>query len=100
MIYQHFPIVKVSLPDINVSEESKYNISGTSGKNIILRNFDTPVGDISVKHEFFADSLPVPGDLMQKFGSEIDMESLSWVTEHPFKDLPDYEILEYIYSQY
>ncbi len=26
------------------------------------------------------------------------MESLSWVTEHPFKDESDYEVLEYIYE--
>jgi len=98
MIYQHFPIVKVSLPEIDVTEEGKYLVKDHKGKNTILRKFETPVGNVSVKHEFFADSLPVPGDLIQKFGSEIDMESLSWVTEHPFKDESDYEVLEYIYE--
>lgn len=98
LIYQHFPIVKVSLPGVEVSEESKYIIEDSKGRNIIARKFETPVGNVSVKHEFFVDSLPVPGDLIQKFGSEIDMESLSWVTEHPFKDQPDYEVLEYIYK--
>lgn len=98
LIYQHFPIVKVILPDIVVSEHSKYIINGNRGKEIIIRTFKTPFGEISAQHEFIVDSLPLPGDLIQKFGSEIDMESLSWVTRFPFNSEMDYEVLEYIYE--
>ena len=98
LIYQHFPIVKVILPEVEISEESKYILNGNSGSNIILRKFRTPIGEVSVQHKFVLDSLPLPGDLIQKFGSEIDMEELSWVAKFPLKDESNYEILEYIYK--
>ncbi len=98
MIYQHFPIIKTSLPEVTVTENNRYDLNNNKGKYSVLRKFETPAGNISVRHQFFTDSLPVPGDLIQKFGSEIDMELLSWITEYPFKDESDYEALEYIYK--
>jgi hypothetical protein len=43
--------------------------------------------------------MPTPGDLIQRFGSDTAQESLSWVTEHPFKTEADYEVLKYIYKK-
>ena len=63
-----------------------------------MRKFKTPVGELSARHEFFNNSLPGPGDLIKKFGSDIDDEILSWVTEFPFKSIADYKVLEFIYS--
>ena len=99
LIYQHFPIVKTYLHEtVEVHEESNYILKGKRGRNIILRKFKTPIGQISAQHEFFIDSVPLPGDLIQRFGSEIEMELLSWVTKHPFKNEADYKVLEYIYK--
>jgi len=98
LIYQHFPIVKVTLPDIEVSGYIQYILNGNRGKEIITRVYKTPIGEISAQHEFIIDSLPLPGDLIQKFGSNIDMESLSWVTRFSFKSEKDYKVLEYIYK--
>lgn len=98
MIYQHFPIFKVSYPGVNVTEESKYILIKDKGRNVILRKFNTPLGEISVQHEFIIDDIPTPGDLIQKFGSEINQENFSWVTKYPFKKESDYEILEFIYG--
>jgi len=98
LVYQHFPIVKTTLPSIDVNEIIAYEINAGKGRNIITRNFISPVGKVSAKHEFGLDSLPLPGDLIQKFGSDIDMESLSWMTKHPFCKEEDYEILGYIYD--
>ncbi len=98
LIYQHFPIVKTLFPDIEINEDSKYELTGSKGRNIIIRKFSSPFGEVTARHEFIIDNLPLPGDLIQKFGSEIDLESLSWVTMHPFKHDADYETLEYIYN--
>ena len=97
-IYQHFPISTVTIPNVEVIDTATYTVKGKSGRNSIFRKFVTPVGSVTVKHEFFNSSIPVPGDLLQRYGSEIDSESLSWVTEHSFKTKADYEILEYIYK--
>ncbi|MFC2159186.1 hypothetical protein ACFLQS_00510 [Actinomycetota bacterium] len=99
MIYQHFPVCTVHMPDVEVTEENKITLNEDGkGRQVIVRRFKTPVGEISAKHEFFNNSLPGPGDLIQKFGSDIDAEILSWVTEFPFKSEADYEVLEFIYS--
>lgn len=98
LIYQHFPICKVSIPEVEVTEESQYILGSDIGRNTIIRKFRTPLGEVSTKHELFINNLPTPGDLIQKFGSEIDQEMLSWVTGFPFKSESDYEILEYIYK--
>ncbi|MHB1347409.1 MAG: uroporphyrinogen decarboxylase family protein [Candidatus Humimicrobiaceae bacterium] len=99
-LYQHFPISTLTIPTVEVIDTATYTVKGKSGKNSILRKFVTPVGDISVRHEFFNNSIPGPGDLIQRFGAGIETESLSWVTEHPFKTEADYEILEYIYNNF
>jgi hypothetical protein len=99
MIYQHFPACTVHMPDVEVAEENKITLDKDGrGRQVILRKFKTPVGEISAKHEFFNSNLPGPGDLIQKFGSDIDAEILSWVTEFPFKSEKDYKVLEFIYS--
>ena len=97
-IYQHFPICRVSMNDVEVTEDNKFVLKGNGGRNTIIRNFRTPVGQVSVTHEFVINSLPGPGDLIQYFGSNIDQELLSWVTDFPFKSESDYEVLEYIYK--
>ena len=83
---------------VTVTEDNKFILSNSTGRNSILRKFLTPSGEVSARHEFVINSLPGPGDLLQYFGSNIDQESLSWVTEFPFKSDRDYEVLEYIYS--
>jgi len=98
LIYQHFPIVKVTFPEMEVSEKSKFILENGRGRNVILREFKTPLGSVSTQHEFIIDSIPMPGDLIQRFGSEIDEELLSWVTKHPFRKKSDYGVLEYIYK--
>lgn len=98
LIYQHFPIVKTTFPEMEVTEKNKYILEEDHGRNVILREFKTPAGQVWTQHEFIIDSIPMPGDLIQKFGSEIDEELLSWVTRHPFQNEPDYEVLEYIYK--
>ncbi len=98
-IYQHFPICRVSMNDVEVTEDNKFVLKGNAGRNTIIRNFRTPVGQVSVTHEFVINSLPGPGDLIQYFGSNIDQELLSWVTDFPFKSEADYEVLEYIYKK-
>lgn len=98
MIYQHFPIVKEAYEHVEVKEECQYMFDNARGKHIILRRFETPVGEVSTQHVFHIDSLPGPGDLIQKFGSDIDQETLSWVTKHPFENEVDYEALAYLYE--
>lgn len=98
LIYQHFPICKLTMPEVKITEESHYLLGSDSGRNVIIRKFSTPRGEASTKHELFINSLPTPGDLIQKFGSEIDQEMLSWVTGFPFQSESDYEILEFIYE--
>ena len=98
LIYQHFPICKVSMDEVTVSEENTFVLKNNTGRNSILRKFNTPSGEVSTRHEFIINSLPGPGDLLQYFGSNIDQESLSWVTEFPFKSEADYDVLEYIYK--
>jgi hypothetical protein len=96
-IYQHFPICLVSMNDVRVTEDNKFILHKDSGRNTIIMKFTTPAGQISVTHEFVINSLPGPGDLIQYFGSNIDQELLSWVTDFPFKSEADYEVLDYIY---
>jgi hypothetical protein len=98
MVYQHFPIVLNFYDNVEIIEESKYITKKNSIKNIILRRFIAPLGEISIQHEFIINDLPSPGDLIQKFGSEIDLESLSWVTKYPIERDLDYKVLEYIYK--
>ncbi len=99
LIYQHFPICRVKMDNIDITEENKFFLSSnSSGRNTIMRKFTTPVGNVRVKHEFIINSLPGPGDLIQFNGAGIDQELLSWVTEYPFRSEEDYEVLEYIYS--
>jgi len=97
MIYQHFPIVTESHPNVAVREENRFVLENMRGKQIILRRFVTPVGEVSTEHSFLINSVPGPGDLLQKYGSNIEQETLSWVTKHPFEGPSDYETLEYIY---
>ena len=97
-IYQHFPICLVSMKDVEVTEQSRFILHNNAGRNTITRKFSTPAGEVSVTHEFVINSLPGPGDLIQYFGSNIDQELLSWVTDFPFKSEADYEVLEYIYK--
>lgn len=98
LIYQHFPICSISIDNVSVREENKLILYNHTGRYSILRKFIAPVGEVSIRHEFVINSLPVPGDLIQYFGSNIDQESLSWVTEFPFKSEADYDVLEYIYK--
>lgn len=98
MIYQHFPICLLHMNGVEITEDNSFVLKDETGRNMILRKFKTPAGEVSVKHEFIINSLPGPGDLIQLFGSNIDMELLSWVTEYPLKTEADYETLEYIYK--
>lgn len=98
MIYQHFPICRASIDNVEVTEDNQFILNGDVGKRIIIRKFKTSIGEVSVKHKFIINDIPCPGDLIQFFGSEIDQEQLSWVTEYPFKCETDYEIIEYIYK--
>ena len=61
MVYQHFPITKIVIPGVEVSEEGRYILNISTGKNIIIRKFTTPIGKISCQHEFIINSLQVPG---------------------------------------
>lgn len=99
LIYQHFPICREKFDNVEITEENKFFLNSNKlGKNIIMRKFSTPVGQVRVKHEFIINSLPGPGDLIQLNGAGIDQELLSWVTEFPFRSEEDYEVLEYIYK--
>jgi len=100
LVYQHFPIVKALYgnTEIEVSEESKYTTNKSNYKNIIVREFKTPLGKIAIQHEFIISSFPAPGDLIQKFGSEIDHETLSWISKYPVSEDKDYDAAEFIYK--
>lgn len=96
LCYQHFPIYKVIRPNVEVSEQVKYLVDEKRGKKIITRTFVTPVGEISSMQQFAVDSAVGPGDLIRRFGSEIDQEDISWMTKYPFERKSDYETLQYI----
>lgn len=98
MVYQHFPICSVDMEDVEVTEQNTYEIKSNDGKYRVNRNYNTPVGEVTVQHTLPSGSLPGPGDLIQLFGSGIDQELLSWVTSFPFKEKKDYQTLEFIYK--
>ncbi len=98
MIYQHFPACSTNMENVKVEGEVNYIPSKNGARNTILRKFITPLGEVSVQHEFMNAGIPTPGDLIQKFGSNIDQEELSWITKFPLKDESHYDILKYIYE--
>jgi len=98
MVYQHFPICTTEMKGVEVTEKSKYEFKNNSGKYRVNRNYETPVGEVSVEHTLPSGPPPGPGDLIQLFGSGLEQELLSWVTSFPFKDKKDYKVLEYIYK--
>jgi len=97
LCYQHFPICRATRPNVEVREEAGFVFDRKQGRKVVTRTFITPVGEVSSIHEIMgSDRPPAPGDLIRRFGSEVDQEDLSWIRKYPFSKASDYEVLKYI----
>jgi len=99
LIYEGFPVSNSQLPDIEIIDKTEYFFGNSQKRNVINRQFNTPLGKVDIIYEHLIDSSPQLSDIPSRFGtSDVMQRELSWITKFPFENETDYERLEFIYD--
>lgn len=99
LIYEGFPVCNSQVLNIEIIDKIEYIFRDNQKKDVINRQFSTPLGSLDIIYEHPIDSLPQLSDIPSRFAnSDVMQRELSWITKFPFRDKADYEKIEFIYN--